>query len=204
MRCVMLDVDGVLVTGRPEDGRSWATDIEHDLGIPLDRLQSDFFVPHWGAIVTGRTQLTDVLAGCLPDLATGVSVSDFLDYWFARDARLDDAVLDACGNLRAQGVSVYLATNQEHERARYLMDRLGLGAHVDGIVYSAAVGAKKPDRAFFDAALAQSGATAGNTLLVDDTRANIDAAHAAGWHAALWLPGSDLSALAEMFLTEAT
>ena len=145
-----------------------------------------------------------MLAGCLPDLAAGVSVSDFLDYWFARDARLDDSVLAACGSLRARGIRVFLATNQEHERARYLMDRMDFKAHVDGIVYSAAVGVKKPDLAFFNAALAISGSAPGETLLVDDTRANVDAAQAAGWHAAHWLPDGDLSELAERVLTEAT
>src|SRR5262249_22970093 len=33
VKALMLDVDGVLVDGRPEDGRHWHTSIEEDLGL---------------------------------------------------------------------------------------------------------------------------------------------------------------------------
>ena len=194
-RCLMLDVDGVLVKGRPEDGLSWASDIERDLGIDPKALAGEFFAPHWDDIVTGRAGLLDVLGACLPSLADGVSAEAFADYWFARDARVDEAVLAECDALRAAGMRVVLATNQEHLRADYLMERLGLGEHVDGIVYSAAVGARKPDAAFFAAAVERCGVAAGACLLVDDTAANIAAARRAGWQAALWSEGASLTRL---------
>ncbi|MBJ3774658.1 HAD family hydrolase [Acuticoccus mangrovi] len=193
----MLDVDGVLVNGRPQDGRSWAADIERDLGIAPERLQAVFFAPHWGDVVVGRKDLVEVLRGCLPALSAAVSVDAFLDYWFQRDAAVDAAVLADCDALRANGVRVVLATNQEHLRARYLMERLGLGAHVDGIVYSAAVAARKPQQAFFEAAAAMTGSKPRDLVLVDDTAANIDAAIGAGWAGVRWSPGSSLLALLE-------
>ncbi|MCF3932357.1 HAD-IA family hydrolase [Acuticoccus sp. M5D2P5] len=196
-QCLMLDVDGVVVNGREEDGRSWATDIERDLGIAPDRLHGAFFVPHWNDIVTGRKPLVDTLAACLAELAPSLSAHTFIDYWFTKDAALDAAVLADCDALRARGVTVYLATNQEHLRARHLMDRLALGDHVDGIVYSAEIAARKPDRAFFDAALRRSGSAPGDTLLVDDTLANVDAARAAGWNAVHWTAGARLADLFE-------
>lgn len=195
--CVMLDVDGVVVTGHPHDGRSWAADIEQDLGITPQDLQQHFFIPHWKAIVVGEKRLDTVLEDCLPRLAPDLTPQDFMAYWFARDARLEEDVLADCDLLRARGVKVFLATNQEHFRARHLMEMLGLSSRVDGIVYSAQVGAKKPQRAFFDAALSLAGSMPETTFLVDDTRANVDAARAAGWAACHWTGGQRLLELLE-------
>lgn len=179
LRALMLDVDGVVVTGRPGDGLPWTTDLEKDLGLSLDALKIQFFAPHWSEIVMGRAELFEVLREIWPKLGCRATSEAFVEYWFANDARLDRGVLEDVGALRAAGLPVWLATNQEHSRAAYLMDALGLGAHVDGILYSAKLGAKKPEEAFFEAAVAA-------LLLVDDTPANVDAARAAGWRAALW------------------
>lgn len=197
-RCLMLDVDGVVVTGRPEDGRSWATDIERDLGISNEKLHTHFFAPHWTEIVTGGKNLTDVLSACLPALAPAITVLEFMDYWFEKDSRLDKEVLAECDELRKHGTCIFLATNQEPMRAAYLMESLALRDHVDGIIYSAQVKARKPQRAFFDAAEKRSGARPEDIILVDDTEANITAANEAGWQAMLWSKGASLMSLLEI------
>lgn len=185
-RCLMLDVDGVLIRGRPEDGQPWSTTLATDLGIDPNRLQTAFFRPFWSQIVTGKRGLAETLTDCLPRIGAKVTATDFIDYWFARDARLDAGVLEDIALLRANGMRVVLCTNQDHLRAAYLMQDLGLGAHVDGIIYSAALGARKPEAAFFTAARAQTGLPPEALLLIDDTRANITAARKAGWRACLW------------------
>jgi len=105
--CLMLDVDGVIVNGRPEDGLSWATDIANDLGVDPAGLQKAFFEPHWPDIVIGRKNLLDVLSVCLPALALFVRRQDLVDYWFKGDSALDDAALLECDQLRADGVSIF-------------------------------------------------------------------------------------------------
>lgn len=185
-RCLMLDVDGVLVRGRPADGRPWATDLERDMGIDPGALQAAFFAVHWEEIVIGKRDLHGTLAGCLHRIAPDVSADAFIAYWFAMDSRIDRDLLAQCDDLRGRGITIYLATNQEHLRARYLLKELGLANHVDGLVYSAAVGARKPQAEFFAAAAAESGFSPGALMLVDDTGANVDAARAAGWLAVRW------------------
>src|SRR3546814_15982369 len=59
---LMVDVDGVLVTGRPRDGRPWATGLREDLGLDPAVLHRAFFAPHWHAVVTGRAPLRPALA----------------------------------------------------------------------------------------------------------------------------------------------
>ncbi|MGV0819572.1 HAD-IA family hydrolase [Martelella sp. AMO21009] len=194
-KCLMLDVDGVVISG--PDGQSWARDIKRDLGIDPDMLEEHFFIPHWPEIVAGRKALRDVLEECLPVLASPVTPDDFMAYWFERDSAIDHDVLAACDRLRARGTRIFLATNQEHLRAEYLMAQLKLSDRVDGIVYSAAIGAKKPDPAFFEAAEAKSGFARADHVLVDDQLKNVEAARAHGWRAFHWTGGEDLEALIE-------
>ncbi|MCH1867027.1 HAD family hydrolase [Nocardioides sp. CFH 31398] len=57
---------------------------------------------------------------------------------------------------------------------------LGLLGSFDGLLVSAELGEAKPDRALFDRVAADLGAEHHRMLLVDDTRANVDGAVAAG------------------------
>jgi putative hydrolase of the HAD superfamily len=150
IRALMVDVDGVLVSGRPEDGRPWASGIQDDLGFSVDQLQREFFAPHWNDIVTGRSTLNQHLKPALAKIAPHLSYEDFVAYWFGNDARLNVELLEQLDQQRSSGRRVYLATNQEHSRAAHLMEVLGLASHCDGIYYSAALGCKKPDKNFFE------------------------------------------------------
>lgn len=192
-RCLMLDVDGVLVHSR--NGGSWADDIRRDLGIDPEQLSSSFFIPHWPDVIIGRTSLEDALAAALPSLSSVLTIEDFIGYWFERDSMIDEAVLQDVRALKTKGIAVFLATNQEHRRARYLMANVGLKDEVDGIIYSAAIGAKKPSPAFFETAERQSGFGAEEIVFVDDTKANVEAARERGWTAQHWTEGQRLSAL---------
>ncbi|TCT33098.1 HAD family hydrolase [Martelella mediterranea] len=183
-KCLMLDVDGVLV--HPQNSRSWADDMKQDLGIDPDRLTAEFFNVHWREVILGRKKLESALQACLPGLSATVTAKDFMAYWFERDSAVDAAVLDDLCCLKNRGLSIYLATNQEHQRACYLMDAMGLAAHVDGIVYSAALGVKKPSDDFFAHAETKTGFSANEIVFVDDSKANIDAAFARGWTAFHW------------------
>jgi len=186
IRAVLVDVDGVLVTGRPEDGLHWSHDLERDLGIAPELLQRRFFARYWTDIVTGRAELRERLAPVLAEIAPAVSSEALLEYWFARDARLEETLLQDIATLRRDGLIAVLASNQEHLRARYLSERLGLAAHVDHFYYSAAIGARKPDSAFYRHIEQSLGEPPETLLLIDDTVENVSAARQAGWRAVHW------------------
>ena len=155
MSVLMLDVDGVLVADRSE---AFAHDAALDVAIAEAR--SMLSVDDWQALATGRADLLEMLTQRLP---ASSDAQKLLDYWFASETHVDAVVLASVRRLRAGGMRVYLATNQERHRARYLMETLGLLAHVDGIVHSAALGHSKPSPA-----------------------GNVDAARLAGWRATHW------------------
>ena len=66
------------------------------------------------------------------------------------------------------------------------MEKLGLAEQVDGIFYSARLGAKKPDMEFFAKVQAAVGLCGEEMMLIDDSRENITAALQAGWQALHW------------------
>lgn len=192
MKILMVDVDGVLVHGRPSDGLPLFTYLERDLGLPLDVLQQAFFKTHWVDIVTGRDALEPRLAEVLGRIAPELTARTLIDYWFENDSRLDHGLLDDLAALRAGGTKMFLATNQEHMRAAYLMGDLGLSSRFDGIFYSAALGHQKPSTEFFRLATERVGLPASEIGFIDDVEANIVAARQFGWKAMQWTSGSRL------------
>ncbi|WP_110814593.1 HAD family hydrolase [Pseudoroseicyclus aestuarii] len=181
----MLDVDGVVVLGRP-DGRHWREGLEAVLGLAPQRLAEAFFDPYWPEIVTGRRPLRPALRAALADCAPQVSAETLIDYWFAADAQLNRPLLEALVHLRAAGLQVHLATNQEHERMAHLLQEMGLADHVDAAHHSAALGVCKPDEAFFHRIAARTQLPASAHLLIDDAPRNVEAARRAGWLAEPW------------------
>lgn len=192
-KVLCLDVDGVVVTGRPDTGERWDSRLEADLGLAPTTLHDRFFAPYWADIVRGRADIRPALEAALR--GTSVRAPDLLDYWHAQDSRLDLAVLDDVARLRAAGWQVWLATNQDALRMGVLMDRLGLAAHVDGAFCSAQIGAAKPEPAFFMAIETQLRQSPEALTLVDDSPANTAAARARGWRGVDWPSEHRLSAL---------
>lgn len=190
---LMVDVDGVIV--RPSNPLGWSADIERDLGIPPAELQARFFRPHWDDVVHGRAPLRQRLALALAEIAPGVSCDRLIRYWFEADSRLDAELLAQLAAVRATGVELHLATVQEHERAAYLWNEMGLRAHFDHMHYAAALGVSKPSQEFYEAVERRVGLPPSAIAFIDDSDRNVKAALERGWQAALWTSGASLNAL---------
>jgi putative hydrolase of the HAD superfamily len=189
---LVLDLDGVVVRGHPEGGR-WDKDIARDFGLEPRLLQTRFFQRHWSRIEIGEADLYTVLEAVWPELDCRGDARSFIDYWFANDSRLDAEVIALVDQWRADGRKAYLATVQEHHRARYVWEKLRLSQHFDGMLYSAALGAKKPHPEFFARAYQELPVGApGDILFLDDRQDNVDVANAAGWRAHLHTSAEDL------------
>lgn len=194
-KCLMLDVDGVLVDGRPDDGLRWDIDLTKDMGVSSKMLVDEFFQREWKDIVIGKKDLLPALSAALNRFAPSVAAEDLVAYWFEMDSRIVETVLSDVRDARQRGVIVYLTTNQEHLRATYLMQTMALRDEVDGIVYSAKAGSRKPQIEFYSYAERDIGRLPHEMLLVDDTLRNVEEARAAGWDAVLWDGTEELSAI---------
>lgn len=190
---LMVDVDGVVV--RPANPLGWSAEIERDLGIPAAALQSRFFQVHWADVIHGRAGLRERLGGVLAEIAPHVSCETLIRYWFQGDAELDANLLTQIATVRATGVAVHLATVQEHERAAWLWNDLGLRDHFDDMHYAADLGTSKPSQAFYAAVEQRVGRRGSAIAFVDDSERNVQAARERGWQAALWTSGASLPTL---------
>ena len=76
----MLDVDGVLIDGRPKDGKNWSSSLYEDLGIDPSVLIEKFFMKSWTDKVTGKRDLLPELSVVLDRMAGGVTAQELVQY----------------------------------------------------------------------------------------------------------------------------
>ncbi|WGU40258.1 MULTISPECIES: HAD family hydrolase [unclassified Phenylobacterium] len=180
----MVDVDGVIVVH--PDPAGWSTNLKRDLGLAIELLQEKFFAPNFHDIVHGRAALRERLAPVLADIAPHLTCDQLCAYWFENDSHLDHDLLDQLAAFRARGYALHLATVQEHERAAYLWNDMGLKDRFDAIHYAADLGHAKPADGFYAAIEARTGYAPSDLFFIDDKAANVLAAQARGWKAAVW------------------
>ncbi len=101
-------------------------------------------------------------------------------------------------SLRARGLGVHLATNQNPERAAYMRRELGYDDLFDSCFYSCEIGVAKPEAAYFEHALAALDAPAAAVLFVDDSARNVEGARAVGLRAERWHLSDGEAALADL------
>ena len=187
-RAVFFDVDGVLVHGyhaRPELQRHWDANLPDDLGIDRERFRNEFIFDIFiKRVVIGETSLIEALDRRLPSLGYRGSSMAFVQYWLSRDSDLNQPLIDVVRRLKARSdLKLYIATNQDHMRAMWLWQTMGLGELFEDIFYSARAGVRKPEKGFFDFIEHRIGPQAEPPLFFDDTPKVIDGARAQGWEA---------------------
>ncbi|MEM8802506.1 MAG: HAD-IA family hydrolase [Pseudomonadota bacterium] len=178
---IVWDFDGVL-NRNVVDGRFiWADRLEADLGIDQQAF-SDFIFRSGRirSIVRGDLDLHQTVADWLVDTGHQCSADEVLAYWFEKDALPDPEILSL---LQAVPCRHVIGTNNEALRASYIETEMGFARHVERVFSSGRMGVAKPERAFFEAITAWSGVPVTETLLIDDSAANVPAARALGWQA---------------------
>lgn len=190
---IFFDVDGVLIDGWHANRalrKPWDASLEADLGVDRGAFQKLFFGAAGGQggspmfeCVTGRRDLRDALAEVLPQVGYPGTADAFMRYWFAKDSNVNADVLNLVDDIRERsGAKVYVATGQEHYRARYLWDELGFSRHFDGLFYSAEIGHPKGDVRFFEAINGSLGIGMGpRPLFFDDQAEIVELARSVGW-----------------------
>jgi|SRR5262245_19996056 len=179
---LLCDLDGVL--------RIWDEDEAAELEAEYDLIPGAV-----AAVAFAPARLLPAVLGTIEDEEWRTSVAaafvptqgietaaDLVSRWSASIGRVDKAVLALVDATRRAGVPVLIATNAT-TRLESDLAALGLDQAVDGVVSSARIGAVKPNSDFYLAAARRAGAPPERCLLIDDTRANVDGAIAAGMQA---------------------
>ena len=186
---ILFDVDGVLVHGyhaRPELRKCWDENLQRDFGIDREQFKSKFI---YGAftknVLIGESSLQEELAICLPTLGYRGDPQIFIDYWLRNDANINQSLITKIKLLKESGQTrLFIATNQEHNRVQFLMNKLGFSDFFEDIFYSARIGVTKPGKAYFDWIAEHLRLTPGQKpIFFDDTPAVIELARNYGWEA---------------------
>jgi putative hydrolase of the HAD superfamily len=98
-----------------------------------------------------------------------------------RDTQLNHPLLYGIKRLRANDLRLLIATNQEHLRAFYLWNTVGLQHIFEDMFHSARLGVTKPNRAFFEQLSAAIGPQEEKPLMFDDDPRVIAAVNDYGW-----------------------
>jgi HAD superfamily hydrolase (TIGR01549 family) len=182
-RCVLLDALGTLVRLEPP----W-DHLDGEPSEPLERAfraEMSYYREHSDegrdpdSLVALRRRCAAILSA---ELGREVAVEEMMAAIRFRAYR--DAA-PALAELRALGVQLVCVSNWDYSLPDVLA-RVGLADELDGVVTSAAVGARKPDPRLFEAALKVAGCAADEALHVGDTPTeDVEGAKAAGIRALL-------------------
>lgn len=188
---IFFDVDGVLIDGfhhKPERRRRWDATLEADTGIHPDRFQ-EFFVPDFMTAIRGEKDLEPVLQDWLTRNGFDMPAAALIRYWLEKDSQINAATYEAARVLAGvPALNLYIATNQEHNRARYLWNDLGFKNHFREIFYSAKLGCIKHEPRYFEQVMDHLSLDPARDTIIyfDDDPKNIDVAGALGWDAILY------------------
>jgi putative hydrolase of the HAD superfamily len=178
-----LDVDGVVLDPQRGGRGHWTGELSARYGITRAQLRDSFFAPYWPEVIVGRRAIEPTLAVSLRRMGVTQSAEDVLACWFEADFVPVLEVVTAARSWAAEGVTVVLATNQEHRRVAYLRDQLDALLPVSDVLYSADLGFEKHDDRFWVLAGARLGVSDADPppLLVDDDLRNVETAQQCGW-----------------------
>ena len=188
-RALLIDVDGVLVLP-PQPfslgltGLKSAADLLHQN--VRRRAATAFFTGPFQSAITGQADLKELLVPLMTKLDLPGTPDTLMAEWFAAENHPNIPLLSEVRALRATGWPVYLATNQERHRLKYLLNEMQLGQFVDGEFASCTVGIRKPDAAYFQQVQERLGLSPQRIVFWDDAPGNVAGALAAGWTAHLY------------------
>jgi putative hydrolase of the HAD superfamily len=201
-QAVLLDALGTLVELEPPWPRLVRLlDIDDEEGVKAAMLTEMSYYrdhAHEGADAGSLARLRAECAALIErELGVSVSVETLMSA--IRFRAYPDAA-PALSVLRGRGVRLVCVSNWDYALPEVL-ERCGIADELDGVVTSAAVGARKPDPAIFAAALEVAGCGPDAALHVGDSQAeDIEGARAAGIRALLIDRGGngDVASLAEI------
>ncbi len=111
-------------------------------------------------------------------------------------SHLNPETLEALDAVHRRGASLSLLSNAPHELAAAL-DGHPAFASFEHMMFSAQLGAAKPDRAIFEAAIERIGRPAEEILFIDDRAANVEGARQAGLQAVQFTSAAKLREVLE-------
>lgn len=190
MKVLLFDADGVILKSNEYFSERFA----RDHSVPVEEI-IPFFKNEFRVCQEGKADLKAELEKYLPKWKWDKSVDDFIDYWFTTDAQVNEELFVYIQKLRAQGITCYLASDQEKYRAEYLRNVLGFKQKLDGCFFSCELGFKKSQPEFFEIVVKELNVEPHEIVYFDDEQGNMDTAISVGIDARLYSRVQNLPSL---------
>lgn len=164
---LIMDADGVLI-----NGEKFAEVLARDFKTDKAK-EKEFFTTVFQECLVGNADLKESIAPYLPSFGWQGTAEEFLDYWFKAEHSINQDLMRDVQQLRASGVRVVMATNQEKYRTHYMLEHMGFAGAFDKIYSSAHLGLKKPATEFFAHVVTDLQVPKNEVLFWDDDERNI-------------------------------
>ncbi len=175
-KVVVWDADGVIFRTFNDRGEFiWSVTLTQDFGIALDTIE-DIFSDQWQEVIRGRRDTRQHMQEVFDRHRVKVPVDDFLSYWLTKCDTINNEVASLLGSYES-----YIATNQDPIRAAHFQDVFP--ESVRKVYASSAIGALKPNDAFYRHIEKDLQVPPGEIWFVDDVLENVEAARTRGWRA---------------------
>ena len=188
---VVFDVGGVLLDWNPRYlyGKLFANRAE------MEWFLAEVCSPGWHAL---HDRGVSTAASCA-ELASGhPELSELIWAWSSRSEEMiggvDAGSVEVLRAVKETGLPCYALTNMEAETYPLRLQRFPFLGWFDGTVVSGREGVAKPEPAIFKRLLDRFGLTPNTTLMIDDTKENLDTASKLGIQTALFRSARQLRA----------
>lgn len=176
VQALIIDGDGVVI----KRDKRFSERLQADYGISAETT-APFFETVFQKCVVGKADLKKELVRYYKDWGYQGTMEELLEYWFSKEGTANEEMLAKIKKLRARGLPVFLATDNEKYRTSYIMKEFGLDQQFDGVFSSSSVGFRKNSPDFWNHVKPAITAKAECVLFFDDERENISAAKEAGF-----------------------
>lgn len=182
-RAVLFDLGGVLIDWNPRHlYRSLFPDPAQ-----MERFLAEVCHGEWNRAIDAGQPFAEAIRECQ---ARAPEYAEYIGFWFSRwEEMLGGEIPGTVAILRELKdlhLKVCGLTNWSAETFPKARARFAFLDWFDGIVVSGEVGLAKPDPAIFTLAIERLGLVPADTVFIDDSRANVEAAHALGFDAILF------------------
>jgi HAD superfamily hydrolase (TIGR01509 family) len=177
IRAVLLDVDGTLIDSNDAHARAWLDALdEFGYDLPFERVRP--------LIGMGADKLLPALIGIAKDSDEGARLSkrrtEIFMTKYLSTVHPFPQVRELLQRMRRDGLTLVVATSAEGEELNKLARIAGITDLIEESTTSSDAASSKPDPDIIHAALARSGKSPRETLMLGDTPYDIEAAAAAG------------------------
>jgi len=177
---VVCDLDGTLVDSAPDISAALDT-VLVEQGLPAVPFENIRLLVGAGALVLIERALARV--GPPERYDTARMLDRFLDVYrsrLTRESRPYPGVDDALRALAGRGHPLAVCTNKPEDLARRMLAELGLDQFGDAVVGGDTFAFRKPDRRVLEAAVERAGGDPECSVLIGDSRTDVETARNAG------------------------